>query len=99
MSAIVETVRHRVLGRMVRLRLVPGPELLLTPVEALTLSNGLSAVAAGNSAEKEIFLSPIASDAEFSGRVTAAGMVIGEHPVLAWPEVQTLSRELADAGR
>jgi len=86
---------------MVRLAIPDGQDngldLLLTPVEATTLSRALHAVAEGNSAEKEIFMCPIASDGHFSGLVTEAGMAIGDHPVLPWPEIRLLSQRLADA--
>lgn len=95
-SVIVEPVRHRALGPMIRL--VCGPDLLLTPAEALTLSRALSAVAGGKSAGMEIFLSPIASDGEFSASVTGEGVAVAGGLLLSWPEARLLSERLANAG-
>lgn len=93
----VEAVRHRALGAMVRLRLGENLSLDLTPQEAGTLSLALAAVRAGRSPEREIFMSPIASDGMFVGRVTDSGMIVdteaGGLP-LDWCQVEQLAEML-----
>lgn len=62
-AAIVEPGAHRALGPMLTLRLGRAiPALALLPAEARSLGNALWAVCSGASAERELFLSPMASD-------------------------------------
>jgi hypothetical protein len=97
MSVNVEATMHRGLGRMIRLALPSRAALLLTPWEALTLSQALAAVADGRSRVNELFLSPIASDGEFHADIGEAGMVLaGDAPVaLDWQAVGVLATALA----
>jgi hypothetical protein len=97
---ILTGVTHRFLGRLVRLELPPRIRLDLTPAEAFTLSLALAAVCDGRSEEKEIYLSPIASDASFVGTVTEGGMAITaahDGVTLDWAQVVQLAETLAEA--
>ena len=87
---------HRALGSLLRLSIGNAPALLLTPNEAAILSRALSAVREARSAERIIFLSPIASDGDFTATVEGDGIRIGEaEHWLAWPEVERLALALA----
>ena len=70
----VESVQHRVMGRQIRLRFTDDIELRFTPAEASSLSLALVAVSRGISPEREIYMSPIASDDAFVGTMQASGM-------------------------
>jgi hypothetical protein len=70
----VASVPHRVMGRQIRLQLAPDYVLRLTPAEASSLSLALVAVSRGISPEREIYMSPIASDDAFVGTMQASGM-------------------------
>jgi len=94
----VESVQHRVMGRQIRLRFTDDIELRLTPAEASSLSLELVAVSRGISPEREIYMSPIASDDAFNGRVVDSGMRIlmrAEEIELDWPSVEKLAANLA----
>lgn len=76
-----------------------GVVLRLTAQEALTLSRALAAVRAGRSAEREIYLSPIASDADVLGAVDNDGvrLRLGEFETrLDWSAVEALAAALAE---
>ena len=73
--------------------------LKLTMAEASSLSFALIAVRDGVSPEREIYMSPIASDVAFVGEVKHAGMSIatGKDIVeLDWALVSKLANALAD---
>jgi len=94
----VSSFTHRGLGAMLRLTVAEGVSFDLTYEEARTLSRAMAAVAAGKSTVDEIYMSPIASDRDFSAKVTAEGLVLeGFDPPrrLAWPEVGTLAAALS----
>ncbi|MDD2700887.1 MAG: hypothetical protein PHH36_06570 [Sideroxydans sp.] len=96
----VASVQHRVMGQQIRLRFADDIELRFTPAEASSLSLALVAVSLGISPEREIYMSPIASDAAFVGAVTDAGMRIdstGTGICLQWAEVEQLAAALATA--
>jgi hypothetical protein len=80
----VESVRHRALGPLVRLRVGEAPAL---------------AVQGGRSPEHTIFMSPIASDGDFTATVEGDGLAVGdgEQHRLSWPEVERLAGLLAGA--
>lgn len=96
----VERVQHRVMGRQIRLRFADDTELRFTPAEASSLSLALVAVSRGISPEREIYMSPIASDAAFVGTVGTTGVSValrgGDIP-LDWSETNTLAAALAQA--
>ena len=93
----VDSLTHRALGPLLRLT-APGLALRLTPQEAQTLALALKAVAEGRSAEREIFMSPMASDGYFVGRVEDWGLAVeaeGQAIPLPWPAVLRLAEALA----
>ena len=98
LSFTVNITEHRALGRLVNLQLPDGLLLRLTPAEASSLSFALVAVRDGISAEQEIYMSPIASDAAFIGSVHADGMsIVGAMGTqeLDWSQVGVLAGKLA----
>jgi hypothetical protein len=95
----VISVKHPALGRLIRLEGAAAQPVLLTEAEAQTIALALLAVRDGRSAETEIFLSPIASDAAFEAKVMPDGIHLnGRH--LCWAEAEGLAAELMrHAGR
>jgi hypothetical protein len=96
----VSSVQHRILGRQVRLQFGDDFVLKFTPAEASSLSFALVAVRDGVSPEREIYMSPIASDDAFVGEVKELGVrvVIGKDAVeLDWVSVGKLAEALAGA--
>lgn len=89
---------HPAFGRLIALASPDGGAVRLTAQEALTLSRALAAVRAGRSAEREIYLSPIASDADVLGAVESDGVRLRlgdvEKP-LDWNAVEALAAALA----
>lgn len=93
----VNSLTHRALGPLLRLT-APGLDLRLTPREAQTLALALKAVAEGRSAEREVFMSPMASDGYFVGRVEGWGMAVeagAEALRMDWATVTRLAEALA----
>lgn len=89
---------HPAFGRLIVLTPADGGGARLTAQEALTLSRALAAVRAGRSAEREIYLSPIASDADVLGAVENDGvrLRLGAFETrLDWNAVETLVTALA----
>ena len=98
----VEPFRHRALGPLLRLMVGNAPALDLTPNEAAILSRALLAIREGRSAERTIFMSPIASDGDFTATVVGDGLALGEEGGhgrvrLSWPEVERLAQALSGA--
>ena len=96
----VNTMQHRAFGQLVNLQFKDGLLLRLTMTEASTLSFALVAVRDGISPEREIYMSPIASDAAFLGTVRDDGMSIAGATgtmELDWPQVGLLAGKLAAA--
>ena len=97
---VVSSVQHRAFGKLVRMQFADDFLLRLTQPEASSLSFALVAVRDGISPEREIYMSPIASDAAFVGCVRDSGMTIstlhGELE-LDWDEVGVLAESLAAA--
>jgi hypothetical protein len=88
---------HRAFGRLIRLTLDTNIRLDFTAEEAATVSRALTAVREGRSAEREIYMSPIASDHEFSGTVLPHGIriaIAGTTLDLDWDGVDRLARDL-----
>jgi len=97
-SFAVSSVQHRVLGKQIRLQLADDLVLRLTPAEASSLSFALVAVRNGISPEREIYMSPIASDEGFVGTVLDTGMSIAMPEgtlELDWARVGKLAEMLA----
>lgn len=92
----IRSVVHPALGRLVRLEGLSARPLRLTPTEAATIARALLAVRDGRSSEREIYLSPIASDDAFQATVDGNGVVCGDRR-LSWPEVAALAQDLAAA--
>ena len=96
----VTDTTHRALGRLVVLQLGEALSLRLTPVEAHTLALAMVAVRDGRSAETELFLCPIASDAIFLAQVVGDGLRVetpaGAYP-LGWAAVGELAAALSPA--
>lgn len=109
----VTQTSHRALGPMQALELGWGQEadappalsLRLLPQEAHTQGLALRAVAEGRSPERELFMSPMASNGLFVGRVEAAGIQVelagATLPAalpLDWPQVARLAALLLADG-
>jgi len=95
----VAAVTHRALGAMLRLTIMDSLSFDLTLEEARTLARALAAVSEGKSNVDEIYMSPIASDGDFSAKVTPEGLLLeGRAPPLhlAWPEVGAIAASLAE---
>ncbi len=91
---------HRGLGQMVRLTVIEGYSFDLTFQEAQILSRALAAVKNKTSPVDEVYMSPIASDGDFSAKVLADGLVLEARtpPVrLDWPQVGAMAEALAAA--
>jgi hypothetical protein len=88
------------MGQQIRLQLAPDYVLRLTPAEASSLSFALIAVSRGISPEREIYMSPIASDDAFDGRLVENGMRIKLRDAeidLDRDRMEALAAELASA--
>jgi hypothetical protein len=95
----VSRIQHRAFGALIRVRLTDDFVLRLTQAEASSLSFALVAVRDGLSPEREIYMSPIASDVAFIGTVHDTGMSIALSDSvleLDWPHVGALAQALAD---
>lgn len=101
MSQIVEVAaaEHRHFGALVTIRIGEQPLRRLTPSEAGILSRALAAVANGASAEKQIFMSPIASDHEFEATAQENGVAVKapgcSDIFLDWTQTRGLAEALA----
>jgi hypothetical protein len=96
----VSSSQHRALGKQVTLHFADDLVLKLTPAEASSLSFALVAVRDGISPEREIYMSPIASDAAFVGTVRDFGMSVTTPAgvlELDWSGVGLLAESLAAA--
>ena len=94
----VSDTRHRLLGKQIQLQFDDNFVLKLSPAEASSLSFALVAVRAGISPEREIYMSPIASDGAFVGTVLDSGVSIATPKGvldLDWPNVGKLAEMLA----
>jgi hypothetical protein len=96
----VSRTQHRILGQQIRLQLAQDFELRFTPAEASSISFALVAVRDGVSPEREIYMSPIASDVAFVATVGDAGISIALATGaldLDWQGVTALANSLAAA--
>lgn len=96
----VNSIAHRAFGKLVKLQFTDDFTLRLTQAEASSLSFALVAVRNGISPEREIYMSPIASDAAFVGSVLDSGMSIAMPTgalELDWTGVGLLAESLATA--
>jgi hypothetical protein len=90
---------HRTFGALATLVVAGQPERRFTRQEAAIVSRALNAVAQGTSSEKQIYMSPIASDHDFEARVAEGGItVVAEGRADApfgWDETRNLAQVLA----
>jgi len=96
----VSSSQHRVLGKQVLVQFADDFVLKLTQAEASSLSFALVAVRDGVSCEREIYMSPIASDAAFVGSVRDLGVSIATPAgalELDWTNVGFLAESLTAA--
>lgn len=94
----VSETTHRALGRLLILKVGGTLTVRLTPHEAHTLALAMVAVRDGKSAETELFMSPIASDAIFVAPVGANGITVetpGGALPLDWNTVGQLAGALS----
>lgn len=99
-SFVVSACQHRILGAQVIVRFTDDFVVKLTQIEASTLSLALVAVRDKISDEREIYMSPIASDAAFVGVVRDGGMNIATPAgqlELDWVAVGCLAEAMAAA--
>ncbi len=93
----VAAVSHRMLGPMIRLEFGGRLSFDLTAQEAGILARALAAVREGKSPVDEVYMSPIASNGDFSGKVGPAGISVAAVPPIAvgWDEVGKIANALA----
>lgn len=93
----VTAVSHRMLGAMIRLEFGDRLGFDLTAQEAGILARALAAVREGKSPVDEVYMSPIASNGDFSGKVGPDGInVAAATPIsLGWDEVGKMAAALA----
>ncbi|ATQ68580.1 MULTISPECIES: hypothetical protein [Methylosinus] len=102
MSQIVEVAatEHRAFGALATISAGDHPPRRLTRQEAGILSRALTAVAEGASAERQIFMSPIASDHEFEAEVRDDGVTLRAAGcadiLLDWTQTRILAAALAE---
>lgn len=93
---------HGAFGVLATLTLVGQPARRFTLREASIVAKAVEAVALGASAERQIYMSPIASDQDFDARASREGLTIAlaGFPALflAWPEAAALADALTAAG-
>lgn len=93
--------RHGAFGVLATLRLAAQPARRFTLQEAAIVARALKAVAQGASDERQIFMSPIASDHDFEASVGQDGIVVRAEGCaearLAWPETLALAEQLRQA--
>lgn len=85
-------------GALATLTLATQPPRRFTAQEAAIVARALDAVATGASPEKQIYMSPIASDHDFEARVEPEGVVVttpgGADVTLNWDETLALAAAL-----
>jgi hypothetical protein len=95
----VAAVEHRAFGALATISAGAQPVRRLTRQEAGILSRALVAVAQGTSAERQIFMSPIASDHDFEAQVGESGVTLHVEGCaeifLDWERTRALAAALA----
>jgi hypothetical protein len=93
---------HGAFGVLAILNFPGQPARAFTRQEAAIVSRALQAVALGTSAERQVYMSPIASDHDFEARVAETGIVVISDGCvdvqLDWNDVGALSRQLESFG-
>lgn len=99
---VLAATRHPAFGRLVTLSVAGQPPRRFTAQEASIVARALAAVAKARGAERPIYMSPIASDQEFSASVENGGVAVTlegcADVALDWSETLELARELARFG-
>jgi hypothetical protein len=94
----VAAAPHRAMGELILLAVPGQPERRFTREEALVVSRALEAVADGRSPERQIYMSPIASDHDFEALAEEGGVAVtskGSDAVrLSWDQTRALARQL-----
>lgn len=93
---------HRAFGALATLRLAGQAERRFTRAEAGHVARALEALAAGVAREHGVFMSPIASDADFEAGATSDGLLVaspsgGVGLAFDWSEVAALAAALRRA--
>jgi hypothetical protein len=93
--------RHSAFGALATLRVAAQPARRFTLQEAAIVARALEAVARGVSEERQIYMSPIASDYDFEAQVEEEGVVLRsdgcEDVRLGWLETLALAKWLKQA--
>jgi hypothetical protein len=94
---------HGAFGALATLTLAGQPQRRFTLQEASIVAKAIEAVALGASLERQIYMSPIASDYDFDARVSTEGLTIAcdDFPelFLTWADGAELARALKEATR
>lgn len=92
---------HHAFGVLATLRVAAQPARRFTLQEAAIVARALKAVAQGASEERQIFMSPIASDHDFDASVERDGVILRADGCadarLNWPESLALAEQLEQA--
>lgn len=101
-SFTITATRHEAFGNLVTLAIPGQPGRRFTPREALFVSRALIGVAQGASLERQIYMSPIASDHEFDAQVGPDGIALASDgygvAMLDWDETRKLAQALERFG-
>ncbi|HMK88635.1 MAG TPA: hypothetical protein VK446_03250 [Methylocystis sp.] len=101
-SFTISSTPHAAFGALVALSLPPQPMRRFTREEASIVARALAAVARGASSERQVYMSPIASDQDFDARVGDNGLAVTAEGfseiALDWTETRMLAEALARAG-
>ncbi|KAF2989991.1 hypothetical protein OGR47_17750 [Methylocystis sp. MJC1] len=93
--------RHGAFGVLATLRIAAQPARRFTLQEAAIVARALEAVAQGVSGERQIYMSPIASDHDFEASVEKDGVIVRASGCaearLSWPETLALAEQLREA--
>ncbi len=101
-SFTITATQHRTFGNLATLAIPGQPGRRFTPKEALFVSRALIGVARGTSLERQIYMSPIASDHEFDAQVGSDGVVLTSDgygaTMFDWDATRKLAQELERFG-
>lgn len=101
-SFTITATRHGAFGNLVTLTIPGQPGRRFTPKEAMFVSRALIGAARGTSRERQIYMSPIASDHEFDAQVGPDGIVLASNgygaAMFDWDETQKPAQELERFG-
>lgn len=92
---------HGAFGGLATLRIAGQPARRFTRQEAAIVARALYAVARGTSSERQVYMSPIASDQDFEAQVGAHGVLVAYEDcgaALDWAETRALAGALEAFG-